>query len=49
MVAVVAVPVAVIITAATTINAYGTRLRGTLVAVVAVLSTSLQDFKKVYT
>lgn len=47
MVAVVAVPVAVKITTATTPNAHSTRLLVLSVAVVAVLSTSQQNFKKV--
>lgn len=47
MVAVVAVPVAVKITTATTPNAHSARLSVLSVAVVAVLSTSQQNFKKV--
>ena len=47
MVAVVAVPVAVKITTATTPNAHITRVSAPSVAVVAVLSTSQQNFKKV--
>ncbi len=47
MVAVVAVPVAVKITTATTPNAHSARLSVLLVAVVAVLLTSQQNFKKV--
>ena len=49
MVAVVAVPVAVKITTATTPNAHSARVSVLLVAVVAVLSTSQQNFKKVCT
>ena len=47
MVAVVAVPVAVKITTATTPNAHSARVSALSVAVVAVLSTSQQNFKKV--
>ena len=47
MVAVVAVPVAVMITTATTSNAHSARLLVLSVAVVAVLSTSQQNFKNV--
>ena len=47
MVAVVAVQVAVKITTATTPNAHSASLSGLSVAVVAVLSTSQQNFKKV--
>ena len=47
MVAVVAVPVAVKITTATTPNAYSARVSVLSVAVVAVLSTSQQNFKNV--
>ena len=47
MVAVVAVPVAVKITTATTPNAHSARVSVLLVAVVAVLSTSQQNFKNV--
>jgi len=47
MVAVVAVPVAVKITTATTPNAHSARVSVPSVAVVAVLSTSQQNFKKV--
>ena len=47
MVAVVAVPVAVKITTATTPNAHSARLSVLSVAVVAVLSTSQQNFKNV--
>lgn len=47
MVAVVAVLVAVKNTTATTPNAHSARLSGLSVAVVAVLSTSQQNFKKV--
>lgn len=47
MVAVVAVPVAVKITTATTLNAHSASLSVLLVAVVAVLSTSQQNLKKV--
>lgn len=47
MVAVVAVPVAVKITTATTPNAHIARVSAPSVAVVAVLSTSQQNFKKV--
>jgi len=48
MVAVVAVPVAVKITTATTLNAHSVRLSVLSVAVVAVHSTSQQNFKKLY-
>jgi len=47
MVAVVAVPVAVKIQTATTPNTHSARLSVLLVAVVAVLLTSQQNFKKV--
>ena len=47
MVAVVAVPVAVKIPTATTPNTHSASLSGLSVAVVAVLSTSQQNFKKV--
>ena len=47
MVAVVAVPVAVKITTATTPNAHSARVSVLSVAVVAVLSTSQQNFKNV--
>ena len=47
MVAVVAVSVAVIITTTTTSNAHGARFSALSVAVVAVLLTSQQNFKKV--
>ena len=47
MVAVVAVPVAVKITTATTSNAHSAKLSVLSVAIVAVLSTSQQNFKKV--
>ena len=47
MVAVVAVPVAVKVTTATTPNAHSARLSAPSVAVVAVLSTSQQNFKNV--
>ena len=47
MVAVVAVPVAVKFTTATTSNAHSARLSVLSVAVVAVLSTSQQNFKNV--
>ena len=47
MVAVVAVPVAVKNTTATTSNAHSARLSALSVAVVAVLSTSRQNFKNV--
>ena len=47
MVAVVAVPVAVKITTATTPNAHSARVSWLSVAAVAVLSTSQQNFKKV--
>ena len=47
MVAVVAVPVAVIITTSTTPNAHSARVSALSVAVVAVLSTSQENFKNV--
>jgi len=47
MVAVVAVPVAVKITTATTSNAHSARVSVPSIAVVAVLSTSQQNFKNV--
>ena len=47
MVAVVAVPVAAKITTATIPNAHSARVSGLSVAVVAVLSTSQQNFKNV--